>query len=84
MAYENKIASGMGDSLFAPDKPVTRGEMAVIITNYMKFIGKGTAGTAALNYTDAAEIDSWGLEGVRFVTENGLMTGTSGNQFEFD
>ncbi|HEX3027371.1 MAG TPA: S-layer homology domain-containing protein [Clostridia bacterium] len=37
-----------------------------------------------MNYADAAEIDSWGLEGVRFVTENGLMTGTSGNQFEFD
>ncbi len=83
-AYENKIASGMGDGLFAPDKPITRGEMATIITNYMKFIGKGTQSTASLNYTDAAEIDSWGLEGVQFVTANGLMTGTEGNRFDFD
>ena len=83
-AYENKIASGSGDGLFAPDEPVTRGEMAVIITNYMKFIGKDTAGTAALNYADAADIPGWGLEGVRFVTANGLMTGIMGNSFDFD
>ncbi len=83
-AYENKIVSGTGDGLFAPDKPVTRGEMATIITNYMKYIGKGTQSTAALNYADAAEIDSWGLEGVQFVTANGLMTGTDGNNFDFD
>lgn len=83
-AYENKIASGTGEGLFAPDKPVTRGEMAAIIANYMKFIGKGTASTAALTYVDAAEIDSWGLAGVQFVTANGLMTGTNGNNFDFD
>lgn len=83
-AYENKIVSGVGDGLFAPDKPVTRGEMATIITNYMKYIGKGTQSTAALNYADAAEIASWGLEGVQFVTANGLMTGIDGNNFGFD
>jgi hypothetical protein len=82
-AYEKKIVSGVGDGLFAPDKPVTRGEMAAIITNYMKFIGKGTAATADPTYEDAAGIDSWGLEGVKFVTANGLMTGTSGNNFDF-
>jgi hypothetical protein len=83
-AYEKKIVSGTGDGLFAPDKPVTRGEMAAIITNYMKFIGKGTADTTDLSYADAAEIDNWGLEGVKFVTANGLMTGTDGNNFDFD
>ncbi|HYE68980.1 MAG TPA: S-layer homology domain-containing protein [Anaerovoracaceae bacterium] len=83
-AYENKIVSGTGDGLFAPDKPVTRGEMATIITNYMKYIGKGTQGTSALNYADAAEISSWGLEGVQFVTANGLMTGIDENNFGFD
>lgn len=83
-AYEKKIVSGTGDGLFAPDKPVTRGEMAAIITNYMKFIGKGTASTADLTYADIAEIDSWGLDGVKFVTAKGLMTGTSGSNFDFD
>lgn len=83
-AYENKIVSGTGDGLFAPDKPVTRGEMAAIITNYMKFIGKGTASTADLTYADAAGIAGWGLEGVKFVTANGLMTGTDGNNFDFN
>ena len=83
-AYENKIVSGTGNGLFSPDRPVTRGEMAVIITNYMKFIGKGSASTAALNYVDTNHIPDWGLEGVQFVTANGLMTGTSGNNFDFD
>lgn len=83
-AYEKKIVSGVGEGLFAPDKPVTRGEMAAIITNYMKFIGKGAVSTADLTYADAAGIDSWGLEGVKFVTANGLMTGISGNSFDFD
>ena len=83
-AYEKKIVSGVGEGLFAPDKPVTRGEMAAIITNYMKFIGKGAVSTADLTYADAAGIDSWGLEGVKFVTANRLMTGTSGNNFDFD
>lgn len=83
-AYENKIVSGTGDGMFSPDKPVTRGEMAVIITNYMKYIGKGTASSANLSYADITDIESWGLEGVQFVTANGLMTGTSGNNFNFD
>ncbi len=82
-AYENKIVNGMGDGLFAPEKPVTRGQMAVIITNYMKYIGKGAASTDDLHYADAAEIQSWGLEGVRFATANGLMSGTGENRFQF-
>jgi hypothetical protein len=83
-AYENKIVSGMGEGLFAPDKPVSRGEMAAIITNYMKFIGKGSAGITELNYADTGGIADWGLEGVRFVTGNGLMSGTGDNRFDFD
>lgn len=57
----------------AKDKPMTRGEAAVIITKAMG--GENTEVSVDLNYNDAREIPNNILSYVKFVTANGIMNG---------
>ena len=36
-AYNNKIVAGVGDSTFAPDAPIERQQLCVMIINFAKF-----------------------------------------------
>lgn len=84
-ASEKGVIKGSGNDKFLPNQAVKRGEMAVIIANYMKFIGKDAdISSTTLNYADKASIPSWAINGVKLVTQKGLMTGTSGNRFDFN
>lgn len=38
-AYEKKIINGIGNGLFAPEQPVSREQMAVIMDNYAEILG---------------------------------------------
>ncbi len=60
----------------AKNKPMTRGEAAVIITKAMGGEEKATAESAvSLHYTDAREIPTNILQYVKFVTDEGIMNG---------
>jgi len=77
-AYQNKIVSGYG-STFAPDKAVTREEMAKILYTYEVYKGAAKVTDYTLTYTDAASIASWAKEAVAYCTTAKLMAGSSGN-----
>lgn len=85
-ASDKSIVSGVGEDKFAPNASVTREQMAVMMTNYMKYKGQGPVGEWAiqLKYGDLEDVSSWAGEGVMFVTMKGLMKGMgndiSGNQ----
>ncbi len=68
----------MSADKFAPSAPVTREQMAVMMTNYMKAIGEGPAGEWAIQLTYSAlhQVSSWPDEAVMFMTMKGLMNGT--------
>lgn len=60
----------------AKNKPMTRGEAAVIITKAMGGEIKATSQSAvSLHYKDAREIPSNILQYVKFVTDEGIMNG---------
>lgn len=60
----------------AKDKPMTRGEAAVIITKAMGGVDKATSESAvSLHYKDAREIPTNILQYVKFVTDEGIMNG---------
>ena len=82
-AKDQGIVKGVGNDKFAPNSGVTREDMAVIITNYLKFKGQGPVGAWAihLKYSDLDKISPWTGEGVMFVTMKGLMKGV-GNDDE--
>jgi hypothetical protein len=76
-ASDKSIVSGMGGGKFVPNASVTREQMAVMMTNYMKYKGQGPVGQWAiqLKYGDLENVSSWAGEGVMFVTMKGLMKG---------
>jgi len=82
-ASENGIAAGISDDRFGPDTPITREQMAAILTNYCKYINKGPVGAWAikLEYTDLDKVNDWASEGVMFVTMKAYITGYPDGSF---
>ena len=76
-ASDKAIVTGMGGDKFAPNAAVTREQMAVMMTNYMKYKDQGPVGLWAiqLTYGDLDKVSSWADEGVMFMTMKDLMNG---------
>lgn len=82
-ASENGIAGGVADDHFAPNTPITREQMAVILTNYCKYIDKGPVGEWAiqLKYPDLDKVSDWANEGVMFATLKAYLSGYPDGSF---
>jgi hypothetical protein len=79
------IVSGVSDSEFAPDAPVTREQMAVIMVNaYLHAKGKPLSSiviTQEVKYADEGRASGWAREYVRIASALGLMNGTGDGMF---
>lgn len=81
-AYKKGIISGIGNGKFAPDRAITREEIAVIFTNYAKATGYKLPVTCeASTYADASSIGSVYKMEVTTMQQAGIMMGGSGNEF---
>ena len=81
-AYSKGIIQGIGNSQFAPDRAITREEIAVIFANYAKETGYTLPITREASvYADASSIDSAYKEAVKAMQQAGIMMGGSDNQF---
>ena len=79
---KNGIVNGMGEGIFAPNSPVTREQMAALITRYADAAGyelpAGVSAVAA--FRDAGSISGWAFENVERMRQTGLLNGdTNGN-----
>ena len=78
-AAENGITGGVGNSLFAPNQPCTRGQTVTFLWR--------AAGSPVVNYamnmTDVAE-DAYYGEAVRWALSEGITTGTGKSSFSPD
>ena len=73
------IMGGMGNGTFAPDQPVTREQIAVILTQYMFHVLKmeRTWTPADLStFPDGANVSSWAKEAMQDAVALGLINGT--------
>jgi hypothetical protein len=74
-AFENKVTAGITDTTFAPDSPITREQIAVILRSY---IGAPQGSAASLaKYEDADQVSSWAVGSFAWAIENGLISGRS-------
>ena len=81
-AADNGIVTGVGEGNFAPDRPITREQMAVILHRYLAWLGwEFPDGDAAL-YADDSYISPWAREAVYALRAAGLMGGKEGNRFD--
>ena len=78
-AYQNNVVAGTSPITFAPDQPVTREQIAVILTQYMFHVLKmGRTWTPAdlSTFPDGAQVSSWAKEAMQDAVALGLINGT--------
>lgn len=81
-AYENNIIRGVGDRQFAPERAVTREEIAVIFKNYAQAAGyKLPSVYEASAYTDDSSINDAYKSSVTAMKQAGIMMGDKENMF---
>lgn len=81
-AYQKGIVQGVGNQQFAPDRTITREELAMIVTNYAKAIDYDLPMTRiAVDHTDASSIGSAYKIAVTTMQQAGIMMGSSDNKF---
>lgn len=82
-AAENGITSGVGGSYFAPDRDVTRGEVAAIIYRYASAMGEDVAEKADLSsFADAGELTDWNRDAFAWCVSKGIITGKTAGKWE--
>ena len=78
-AYQNNVVAGTSPTTFDPEGPVTREQIAVILTQYMFHVLKmeRTWTPADLStFPDGAQVSGWAKEAMRDAVALGLINGT--------
>ena len=78
-AYQNNVVAGTTPTTFDPDQPVTREQIAVILTQYMFHVLKmeRTWTPADLSaFPDGAQVSGWAKEAMQDAVALGLINGT--------
>ena len=78
-AYQNNVVAGKSPTTFDPEGPVTREQIAVILTEYMYNVLKmNRMWTPAdlSTFPDGAQVSSWAKEAMQDAVALGLINGT--------
>ena len=82
-AAENEIITGISDTEFAPEKNITREEMAAVMSRYADYKGMNTDSKDHLTvFADANAISGWAREKVAWAVGTGLISGKGGNRLD--
>ena len=82
-ADKNGIDKGIGDGKFAPDQPITREQMAVIMQNYASVNGFTLPKLHSENtFADSEKISVYARDAVKLTQMAGIFTGKDGNLFD--
>lgn len=71
------LLKGIEENSFAPERPIRRQDVAVIITKAMKEQNQAPS-YEGTKYTDSSQIYPYAVDSVGFVTEKGWMKGNKG------
>lgn len=82
-AASEGIVKGVSEKEFAPDKNITREQIAAIMFRYAGYKKNAPVGAWAirLDYKDLADISDWAVEAVTFCKLRGIMTGDNTGKF---
>lgn len=78
-AVENGIVTGLSDSVFAPEEPITREQMAVTLARFLALEDGVLAQVGGLPFADQDQVSAWAQEAVRTLRTGGLMEGSGGS-----
>ena len=88
-AAQAGITSGTGNGGFSPDASITRQEICVMLRQVIRCVDEANGTTTLTNedtavnsqITDAGDIDSWAVESMALINNNGLMSGSDNMLF---
>lgn len=71
------VVTGNGDGTFAPEKAVTREQLALMLYRYAKLLGMDVKATGNLDgFTDAASVSTWASDAMTWAVGAGIIKGT--------
>lgn len=80
-ANDERIVSGMGDGLFAPNMEITREQMVAMLYNYAKYKGYDVTASADLSaFADTASVSAWAQPAMQWAVAEGYISGMGDNQ----
>lgn len=68
------LMSGDSAAVFAPDRPVTRQELAVVLVRYASLRGHALTATQPVTITDKAAIAPWAQDAVQALVSRNVLT----------
>ncbi|WP_196333785.1 S-layer homology domain-containing protein [Paraclostridium sordellii] len=80
IAVTNGVCKGMSNEEFSPDKPITREQASLMISNYKKIADNNY--NKINRFTDKLEVSDWAKSGVEGILKNGYMNGYPDNTFK--
>ena len=80
-AKNNGIVNGVSQTHFGTGLNITRQDMAVMIYNTMKSVGKSFEKTASSKFDDTEEIKDYAIEAVKQLSAAGIINGRDNNMF---
>lgn len=80
-AYDAGLIAGIGNKQFAPNRYITRQELATILYRYMEYKGKNPDITMNKVFTDQNSISYWASNAVNAVANAGIIAGYDNGAF---
>ncbi len=78
--YKTGVAHGISETDFAPNQSINRQELCTMLARFATAKGHKMK-TAALTFTDKADIADWALDGVQKCVGSKLVSGMTANTF---
>lgn len=79
-AAENGIVAGTSATTFAPNKALTREQMALILYRYSTYKGDDTSSVVSLDsFKDVSKVSSWAKDAMGWAVGEGIISGTGQN-----
>lgn len=81
--FDEGVVNGVNSSTFSPNSNVTREEVAVIISNFWTYLGRGKTNIIPLestSFVDKNDVSSWAVSGMSWVTTIGFINGDTSNR----
>ena len=81
-ASKNGIAIGVSETVFDPERSVSRQEMAVMLFRFAQLDGKSLPVGDISAFSDSRQISGWAEEAVSALSAAGIMTGKGNSVFD--
>lgn len=78
------VVSGVGADSFAPERSITRQELAALFYRFVLLSDPRAEGSADCldDFSDSSAIAPWAQDGLRWCVENGIVTGKPGDRLD--